>query len=785
MSEKDANPKTESKGPEPKSRPEISHFGDKPIHPKSKEQPIKQPVRGQEQKSGQIQKQKNKVAQAKLSDPDFAGKKAVKKVPTAKPRNGRQAKTDVKTLHETKTVILEKTEAKPAEKPEENLGPAEPVVEPEVVNEPAEKSEETPSASRRHTIPAIVRIPFAIALLVGTSLLFTWYTFLRQFDWDFGRVSSFMTDYAGQYYLTWGIIFCAMGVMAALTWKVFFTIGASFSLLSILTFVNSQKINMRGAPFLPDDLRMTGNLGQIANFADRDAIMRLVIGVILVLLATILLEVFARKTFGRDLKGKPWWERHVIIPRFTYGLVAMAGLVSLTTPLLKQKPVSWVQGMELVEWNQSINYETNGIVIGFVNNLGRMEIPEPEGYSEATMREIAERYEAKKSADKTTRKPLTEIADRVIVILDETFYDPELLTKYYPHGGGEVLPNLHKLFRNYPSGYMYSPEYGGNTANVEFEVQTGLTNYWANTIPYVTALTKTNGVMSVASITKNLGYETTAIHSYDGSMYKRNLVYPLLGYNDFITQDEMKHRDKEPGPQDDAYLYLNNHAIFQEVLDILENGPEHQMVGVITMQNHNPYWFATYPKWEFPMTGDTGGGGGDYSRNNNYQSLHEADKYLAEFLDELKKSDEKTVVLWFGDHAAGLFEKYIESENKNDRDTIHLTPYFVWTNFETEDLYTTAEVREHNSKLGITIPSSIRGVDLPTTTPNCLQNTMYNLLGAEKPAFFYLLDEVCTTTPILAHSYLEEKDPVTTQAMKDYQLVNYDVLAGKHYWDGE
>lgn len=726
-----------------------------------------------------------RAKQARLNDPDFAGKKAVKKKPTAKAQsktNSTIKKASAKPSPKTKPVILEKTEVNPVEKSAKTVEkPVENIVEKSKESEVAAEAKPKDEI-RRHTLPAAVRVLFALALLVGTSLLFTWYTYLRQFDWDFGRVSSYMTNSAGQYYLTWGIVFCAMGVMAALTWKVFFTVGATFSLLSILTFINSQKMAVRDAPFLPDDLRMAGNLGQVANFADKDAIMRLVAGVVLVMLAAILLEIFARKTFGRNLKKLPWWERHVIIPRVAYGLVALAGLASLTMPILKQQPADWVQGMELVKWNQTENYERNGIILGFVNNLGRMEIPQPEGYSEETMREIAERYEAKKAEDKTARKPLTDVVDRVIVILDETFYDPALLTKYYPHDGGDVLPNLHKLFQNYPSGYMYSPEYGGNTANVEFEVQTGLSNYWASTIPYVTTITKTQGLTSVASIARNLGYETTAIHSYDGSMYKRNLVYPLLGYNDFITQKEMKNRDKEPGPQDEAYLYLNDRAIFKEILDVLADGQKRQMVSAATMQNHNPYWLAEYPEWEFHMIGDTDGGGGDYSRNNNYQSLHEGDKYIAEFLAALDKSDERTVVLWFGDHAAGLFEKYTESDDKNDRDTIHLTPYFIWTNFETKDLYTAAEVRAQNTKLGITIPSSIRGVNLPTTTPNCLQNTMYNLLRVEKPAFFYLLDEVCTTTPILAHTYLEDDGPEMTQAIKDYEMVNYDALGGKRYW---
>lgn len=777
MAEKDTNAKTE-----PKESPVISHFGGKPIHPKP-----------EAKKS--VPKRKN--TQAKLNDPDFAGKKAVKKTPKSKSQPKPQstaAKPDIEVPRKVKPEILERTEAKPVEKSAETVEkPVENIVEKseeavrpeasEVTEKMAEKPKKVRVRPRRHTIPAVIRIPFAIALLVGTSLLSNWYTFLRQYNWDFGEVSEFMTNYAGQYYLTWGIIFCAMSLVAAVTWKVFFTVGATFSLLSILTFINSQKLAVRDAPFLPDDLRMVGNLGQVASYADQDAIARLVVGVVFVLVGTILMEIFIKRAFGREPKKLPWWERHALIPRMAYGMISLAGLASLVTPLLRQQPVDWVQGMELVAWNQTINYENNGLIIGFVNNLGRLEIPQPDGYSKEAMQEIAERYEAKKAEDATTRKPLTEVVDRIIVILDETFYDPALLTKHYPHSGGDVLPNLHKLFQNYPSGYMYSPEYGGNTANVEFEVQTGLSNYWASTIPYVTTITKTSGLTSVASIARNLGYETTAIHSYDGTMYKRNLVYPLLGYNDFIARDEMRHTDKEPGPQNN--MNLNDWAIFQEVLDVLKDGPERQVVNAVTMQNHSPYWLAEYPKLEFQMINSANEDDGDYSRSVNFQSLHEGDKYIAEFLAELEESDERTVVLWFGDHAAGLFERYTESDDKNDRDTIHLTPYFIWTNFKTESLYTEAEVRAQNAKLGITIPSSIRGVNLPTTTPNCLQNTMYNLLKVEKPAFFYLVDEVCTTAPILAHTYLEDDGPEASQALTDYELVNYDAMAGKQYWQYE
>ena len=37
-----------------------------------------------------------------------------------------------------------------------------------------------------------------------------------------------------------------------------------------------------------------------------------------------------------------------------------------------------------------------------------------------------------------------------------------------------------------------------------------------------------------------------------------------------------------------------------------------------------------------------------------FQSLHTSDKYLGEFIDGVKQLDKKVVVLFYGDHSAGL-----------------------------------------------------------------------------------------------------------------------------------
>ncbi len=633
---------------------------------------------------------------------------------------------------------------------------------------------------KRHTMPVLLRVLFSFLLLAGCSFIFTWFILWRQNLCELEPTQDFINSKPALFAYSWIIVFLLMAIIASLTWRVFFTIGISFSIASIISFINIQKFTMRATPLVPEDFLMADQAGNITQFVDFWSIVRLVAGVILIMIGVIFLEICADRVIGRDKRGLAWWDRFAFVPRASFFMASLAAFSLISHPVLVREAPEWLEGADLVGWNQAENYLKNGFIIGFLYNFGRLSVDPPDDYSEETMREIAQKYQDMKKADeknpRSNRRPIDEIAENIIVILDETFYDPELLTKYYSHRGGDPLPNLRQIFRDYPSGYMYSPEYGGGTANVEFEVQTGLSNYWANSMPYVNSIPKTHGVLSVANWAKNLGFKTTAIHTYDGTMYKRNWVYPLIGYDTFIDEDLMTHTEKE-----NLSLYINDRSVFLEVLDLLEENDEPQMIAAVTMQNHSPYNIAQYPELNYALTDVD-----SVFLECSFESLHYADQYVGEFLEALDNLDEPTVVLWFGDHAAGLLDLYTQSEDKADRDLAHLTPYFIYANFDIESQYTSTEVAEMNAESGFEFPANFeRNIDLPVVSPNCLQNTMYDILDAEKPALFYLVDEVCKEVPILTLAFLGNTILEQTEALHDYELVNYDVLGGEQYWDGK
>ena len=394
-------------------------------------------------------------------------------------------------------------------------------------------------------------------------------------------------------------------------------------------------------------------------------------------------------------------------------------------------------------------------------NFEKIKVEEPDNYSQDTIAAIKSEYTEKAASGNISRTKISDTDTNVIVILNESFFDPsvtfqgESFETYYPHTGGDILPNLHAIEASYPSGKMYSLDYGGGTANMEFEVFTSMTNYWVNTVPYTALIPKAGKIPTLVSMLKSANYKTTAIHPYNGGMYKRNIALPNEGFDTFITETEMKHTEHDGKSQ-----YINDQSAYAEVLDTLESSDDTQMIGLITMQNHTPYNADTYDSTEFSVTNTDIDDAHRSQIATYYQSIHNSDQYLGDFIKSLDSLDKKVVVLYFGDHSAGIFDNTNNSSNKQVRDLSRITPYFIYANYD----------------------AGFKDMNLPTTTPNCLANTLLNELNWQKDAQYYMLDEVCSTEPILAPTYLDDRGASDAAVLTKYKLYTYDILSGKQYW---
>ena len=611
----------------------------------------------------------------------------------------------------------------------------------------------------------------SLIFLAVVALFLTWFLEYRYFLNDMWRVWSFVIGSPLVFLFNAFLMWLALIFVWGLLGSPIATMGVSWIVLIIVTYIHINKYYSRQTPLLPEDFQLASQASTLTKFVDYGSIIRTFIAIALVIVLTVLCYKFAAKRFHliRDWKTEGFAQKHAVWMRIL--IVSLAcGAFFICTDFVRHHDGTRYEdipilGTHFTAWNQNRNYDDNGFILGFLYNFQKLELAEPDIYSREKIQAIKSEYDAEAEEENLNRKNPADDDVNVVVILNESFYDPSVeyggvkFEDYYSHKGGEILPNLRKIQNKYPSGLMYSLDYGGGTANIEFETFTSLTNYWTDTVPYTALIPKAGDIPSIAQMLKKSGYKTTAIHPFNGGMYKRNISLANEGFDEFITENEMDYKEHDGNSE-----YINDRSAYKQTLKVLKDSDEKQMIGLVTMQNHTPYNAENYDKTDFEVTAEDI----DEQKKSDieiyYQSLHTSDKYLGEFISELDKMDKKVVVLFFGDHSAGLFDNVVNNEDKAVRDLSRLTPYFVYSNYD----------------------SGFRGKkQLPTTTPNCMANTMLNGLRWQKDSLYYMVDKVCESEPILTSMYLEGREISMAEVLDDYELVTYDILGGKKYWMNE
>ena len=104
------------------------------------------------------------------------------------------------------------------------------------------------------------------------------------------------------------------------------------------------------------------------------------------------------------------------------------------------------------------------------------------------------------------------------------------------------------------SGWMLTPQFGGTTANVEFEVLTGNSVRFLpnNSIAYINYLNR--NVDSLASIFARQGYETTAINPFFNWFFNSRNAYRNMGFSRFVSSEFFVPRFHGPNYEDQQVM---------------------------------------------------------------------------------------------------------------------------------------------------------------------------------------------------------------------------------------
>ncbi len=337
-------------------------------------------------------------------------------------------------------------------------------------------------------------------------------------------------------------------------------------------------------------------------------------------------------------------------------ILSMVVMVSLSTMgLLKVNAIADRFG------NMVNAYDDYGFVYCFSVSVLDSGISKPDDYSFEAVYEAIEENDSEEKA---------EITPNIVVLQMESFVDCEYFKNYtYSENPN---PYFQELKDKYSSGFLRVPSVGAGTANVEFEVLSGMSLYHfgAGEYPYKSILRKSTSE-SYPFVLKELGYSSQAMHNHNATFYDRNLVYPMLGFDRFISVEYMYDVEKTP------LEWSKDYVLETEIMKALESTEGHDFLYTISVQTHGKYPTEPIEETTIEVEGletEEATVGFEYY----VQQIKENDELLRKIVNNIQNFDEPTVLVIFGDHLPN-FSIMPEDYATND---IYLSEYVILTNFE-------------------------------------------------------------------------------------------------------
>ena len=212
---------------------------------------------------------------------------------------------------------------------------------------------------------------------------------------------------------------------------------------------------------VPDFLKDLSNLEDgatiVTSYLSKTEIVLIGAGILLALAGLVLLFVK-----GPKKKGILKWKRNLIVVIL---MIAMCfGATSFMVKIGKVEPFFG---------NLAYAYRDYGVVYCFINTWLNTGISKPSGYNEKTIKKIFNEDELGEDGVMLLEdKDMDEEYPNILFLQLESFIDPS--TVEYLKLSGDACPNFRALAEEYSSGELTVPACGAGTANVEFEVLTGL-----------------------------------------------------------------------------------------------------------------------------------------------------------------------------------------------------------------------------------------------------------------------------------------------------------------------
>lgn len=554
-----------------------------------------------------------------------------------------------------------------------------------------------------------------------------------------------------------GIVSAAVGLL----WTATNRLGVALVLvgggLAFTSAVHIRKLQLIGRPLLPWDFLEWRQVTSLAPTLLPGA------GTLIAILAGLLMLAVLVALVRAVRRGRPRFP----LPGLARAGLAVASLAYLGclafyahVPLLPKAFVRF--GVVHAVWDQRSNFQANGLPLMLLWNWEGLHLEPGSAYS-------AEMVHAALGRDVEAPSAAPAEPVDVVIYMAESLWDPTQLGVSLT---GDPLPFLRGLMATHTSGHLISPTFGGGTANAEFELLTGMSASFVpdGSFPYQHYVLKP--VEALPSLFRGAGYHTAAIHPFHAWYWSRDVVYPLLGFDEFQSLSEFPGARLE-GP------WVSDEALVDRILAQLDK-PRPQFVMAITMSTHGPY--------SLPLTGaEEVRVKGDVSPDNallltNYaHKLRQTDRALERLVHALEQRPRRTLLVVFGDHLPMLGANYAlyreagylkEPWTDAQRERMAEVPVVLWTNFA--------------------MPRRDIHLSMGQLAPRILEAA-----GMKPHGFFAFLEELSQAVPVVRGDLLQdaagrylppaERDVASPEPgtsaewLRRYRLLTYDRLVGERF----
>lgn len=540
-------------------------------------------------------------------------------------------------------------------------------------------------------------------------------------------------------------IYLIIGFFYCITGKLKNSLYCTMILVFIIGIINHFITAFRGTPLVPWDIfSLNVALTVLPTFKftlTKQAIYGITTFIIgIIILRKIKLDSFENKLFKK-------------IYRVTVLAISLIFIICfLTTDMIK---IFYLDE----NWDPKEEYHNNGLLASIFKQSRNLIIEEPEEYDIDSLSNLAS----------TIKIPIIEHSEdyekpNIIAIMNESFADLSVISDFTTNI--EYIPFFKSLSENAIKGNLHTSIFGATTPNSEWEFLTSNSMAFVpkRTVPYQQYVLRKS--YSLASILKEQGYTTSAIHCYHPQGYNRNLAYPRLGFDSFLHINTLK---------DLTYIreYPSDLSTYQNIISIFENKNDGEKIFnfTLTMQNHGSYTDENFPSTVIAEDGQ-------YPRLNQYLSLIKiADESLEYLINYFTNYEEPTIIVLFGDHQPYVEDEFYNSllqkefadiTSKEAAERKYITPFLIWANYD---------IKEEDYQ------------NITDISANYLASIVLDVANIQKTPYLQFLDTLRKEIPIITGNGYMDKTGIyhdfSEQTEYTELIENYHYLQFNNMFDND